>query len=93
MIWRLLWETLLFALPFVLYYLYTRVAKRDEEGKLGHAHPWGWLFVAGLVLAIGGFVWLGLTDVHEGTYVPAREVNGEIVPGHYVPAPNPAPAP
>lgn len=91
---RVIWELMLFLLPFALYYLYTRVASRDEEGNLGHAHPWTWLFIAGLVLAIGGLVWVALTDNSTGTYVPARTENGRVVPGHFdetTPAPGPAP--
>jgi Family of unknown function (DUF6111) len=90
MITRAFWEFLLFLLPFALYFLYTRVARRDDDGKLGHAHPWAWLFIAGLVLAIAGLVWVGLTDSkNEGVYVPAHTENGKVVPGHYEPAPAP----
>lgn len=95
---RVIWEVILFLLPFALYYLYTRVAERDEEGNLGHAHPWTWLFIAGLVLAIGGLVWVALTENSTGTYVPAHSENGRVVPGHFdepasAPATAPAPAP
>jgi hypothetical protein len=94
MITRLFWEFLLFLLPFALYFLYTRVARRDDDGKLGHAHPWVWLFIAGLVLAIGGLIWVGLTDSkNEGVYVPAHVENGKLVPGHYERAPAPVPSP
>jgi Family of unknown function (DUF6111) len=89
---RALYEVFLFLLPFVLYFLYTRVAPRDEEGKLSHAHPWLWLFVAGLLLVIASFVWLGVTEGagSRGVYVPARNEHGKVVPGHFE---NPSPAP
>jgi hypothetical protein len=97
MIGRVFWEFLLFLLPFALYFLYTRVARRDEDGKLGHAHPWAWLFIVGLLLAIAGLIWVGLTDKeNEGVYVPARTENGRVVPGHYedtAPAPDAPPYP
>ena len=88
---RALYELFLFLLPFALYFLYTRVAPRDEEGKLGHAHPWPWLFIVGLVLVIGSFIWLGLVEGpgSKGVYVPANEVNGKIVPGHFEKPPAP----
>lgn len=82
---RALYELLLFLLPFALYFLYTRVAPRNDEGALHHAHPWLWLFVAGLVLVIFGFVWVGVTEGSgsTGAYVPAHQQNGEVVPGHF----------
>jgi hypothetical protein len=89
---RVIYEMFLFLLPFALYFLYTRVAARDEEGKLGHAHPWAWLFVVGLLLVIASFVWLGLTDNNDGVYVPAHSEGDKIVPGHYENPPV-APAP
>jgi hypothetical protein len=95
MIVRIFYEVLLFLLPFALYFLYARVAPRDESGKLKHETPWSWLFIIGLVLAIVGLVWLGLTqsEMHEGKYVPAHTENGRIVPGHFEdPPPAPAPA-
>jgi hypothetical protein len=94
MIVRIFWEFLLFLLPFALYFLYTRMARRDEEGKLGHAHPWVWLFIAGLVLAIAGLVFVGLTNSENaGVYVPAHTENGRVVPGHYESPPVTVPSP
>ncbi len=92
---RAFYELLLFLLPFALYFLYTRVAKRNEEGQLPHAHPWAWLFVAGLVLVIASFVWLGIAQGagSEGHYVPAHDENGKIVPGHFENRPPPPPSP
>ena len=91
---RVLYELFLFLLPFALYFLYTRVAQRNEEGALHHAHPWLWLFVSGLLLVIASFIWLGVTEGSgsTGTYTPAHQQNGEVVPGEFhEPAPAPSP--
>jgi hypothetical protein len=89
---RAIYELFLFLLPFALYLLYTRVAPRDD-GKLRHETPWTLLFIAGLVLVIASFIWLGLTEGSgsQGGYVPAHAQDGKVVPGHFENPPTPAP--
>jgi hypothetical protein len=42
----------------------------------------GWLAIAGLVIIILSFVWIGLNaERGEGAYEPAHSENGTIVPG------------
>jgi hypothetical protein len=45
-----------------------------------------------LVLVIGGLIWTAVLsgEDRDGTYVPARVINGELIPGEIVPA-DPAP--
>ena len=52
--------------------------------------PWYWLVIAGLGLAIAGFVFMRLTaDPHQGCYVRAYvDANGKTVDGHFTDDPN-----
>jgi hypothetical protein len=74
----------LFLLPFVLYAAFLLVRTqlpfvRDAWGDATLVR----LTAAGLVLAILGFVVLGLFgDRHLGAYRPAHIENGRVVPGH-----------
>jgi hypothetical protein len=83
MIRRLVYEVLLFLLPFALYAVYLRLT-RDESQTRTRTHPWTVLFVSGLVLVAASLVILGLTEGagRQGVYVPAHVENGTVVPGH-----------
>lgn len=82
MIRRILFETLLFLLPFVLYGVYWRLSKRSETAPAA-AHPWSVLFISGLVLVAASFVIWGVTEGsgRQGVYVPPHLENGRVVPG------------
>jgi Family of unknown function (DUF6111) len=84
---RSLLETLgLFAVPFVLYALFLvfrarhpLVVEHWSRGALS------WLALAGLLLAIAGFLAAGFLDGRSrGAYIPARiDENGHLTPGHF----------
>ncbi len=82
---RALLEALgLFLAPFALYaaFLIFRarhplVAESWSRGALS------WLTLAGLALAIAGFVYLGFFGVEQGAYIPAHMENGRLLPGRF----------
>jgi len=86
MIRRILFEILLFLLPFGLYALYLRIAKQDENAP-ARTHPWTILFASGLMLVVASFLIWGITEGSgtQGVYVPPHLENGRIVPGHVEP--------
>ena len=74
----------LFLTPFALYVAvlvfrarHPLIAASWSRGALS------WLTLAGLALAIAGFVYAGLTGSEQGAYVPARVENGRLLPGHF----------
>jgi hypothetical protein len=81
-------------LPLCIYLAWLWLARRKAR-KHGHGEPgffdgpWLLAVVASLLLLILAFVMLGVSSsadaVTEGRYVPARVVNGEIVPAHIEP--------
>jgi hypothetical protein len=82
--WRAILEpVLLFALPFLTYAVY--LAWRQHY-PLALEH-WSksavsTLTLAGLALAVGGMLAIGLfAPRHEGAYVPAHIEGGKVVPG------------
>ena len=84
MIRRILFDLLLFLLPFVLYAVYWRLARRGDPEQAAKPHPWAMLFIAGLALVAASFVWIGLVEGNRdkgGVYVPAHNENGQVVPG------------
>jgi heme/copper-type cytochrome/quinol oxidase subunit 3 len=83
MIRRLLIDLLLFLLPFALYGIYWRLARKGDPKQAAKPHPWAMLFIAGLALVAASFVWLGLTEGTrgQGVYVPAHTEDGKVVPG------------
>jgi heme/copper-type cytochrome/quinol oxidase subunit 3 len=87
MVRRILFEVLLFLLPFALYLLYLRMSANDEKAT-PRAHPWTTLFISGLVLVAASFIIWGVTEGagEKGTYVPPHVVNGQVVPGRVDPA-------
>ncbi|WP_298426858.1 DUF6111 family protein [Rhodoblastus sp.] len=83
---RSLFESLgLFAAPFVLYALFLIFRARHP---LLVAH-WSrgalfWLTLAGLLLAISGFLYAGFSGAaRRGVYVPAHMENGRLTPGRF----------
>lgn len=83
---RVLFQLVLFLLPFVLFAIYRiAIAEAQSEGR----KPWPirWLFGVGLALAIGS--WLAFIFLDRGgreeCYRPARMENGVMVPGETYP--------
>ncbi len=70
----------LFASPFVIYAIWLVVGRRLSVGLF-------WAIIVTLLVLCGGTVWFGLDNSlpKADGYVPARVVNGRIVPGHGVP--------
>lgn len=73
-------------IPLILYLAWLAYARRKAEAK-GEEKPgftdgpWIWPVVLTLLLAIGGFLWLGLSATPEdGAYKPAHMENGQLVP-------------
>jgi len=81
MIRRILFDVLLFLLPFALYGLYWRFSAKSGRPT---AHPWNYLLISGLVLVAASFVVWGVTEGagQQGVYVPAHVENGRVIPGH-----------
>lgn len=86
MISRILFDVLLFLMPFALYAAYLRVRQHEEEAHTKQ-HPWTALFISGLVLVAASFVFWGLfEDVNQrGVYVPPHLEDGRLVPGRVIP--------
>jgi heme/copper-type cytochrome/quinol oxidase subunit 3 len=82
MIRRIIFDLLLFLLPFALYGMYWRFSP-SPNGRTG-SHPWSYLLISGLVLVAASFVVWGVTEGsgQQGVYVPAHLDNGQVVPGH-----------
>jgi hypothetical protein len=80
---RILLDVLLFLLPFALYGIYWRLSGRSTR-----KHPWSLLFVCGLLLVAGSFVFWAFEEggAPNGVYVPPHVENGEVVPGRVEPA-------
>lgn len=76
-------------LPTALYVLWAvSVGRAAIAGAAAEwrALPWTWLVIAGVILAI--MVLVAVVEIggaREGTYVPPRVENGEVVPGHVEP--------
>jgi hypothetical protein len=84
--WRAFAEpAALFLAPFLLYVFYL-LALRRNPAKAAH-WPSGArvaLTLAGLVVAVAGMLFFGLTaDRQTGAYTPAHVENGRVVPGHF----------
>lgn len=83
------WPVLVPILLYVawLWYVRRKAAKAGETQPTFFDGPWLWAVMASLLLCIGGFIMLGLTQegLSEGHYVPAKLVGGKIMPGHAEP--------
>jgi len=86
MIRRILFEMLLFLLPFALYAVYWKLWTREENAPAPR-HPWTILFASGLGLVAASFLIWGITEGagEAGRYVPPHVEDGRIVPGHVEP--------
>lgn len=88
-------------LPTLLFLLYAWYMRRRAVA-LGHPEPppwtqgpWGWLVIAGAALSAVSLIALALVgdDVNRGgIYVPAKVIDGKLVPGHIDPAAVPSPS-
>jgi hypothetical protein len=84
----LLVRLLLFAAPFVGWFVWREVARRT--GRPMGSTPWAWLVAAGALLAALSLAATALFHIgpDTGTYVPAEvRADGTIAPGHFVPRP------
>lgn len=83
--WRAAVETLLlFSAPFALYAAFHLVQLRWPFVKeLWHPGIVSTLTIAGLLVAVAGFVALGFSTRSQGTYVPAHIENGRLAPGRF----------
>ena len=73
---------LLFAVPFIVFWVYLFVM-RWRPGHTPPRTPWTMLFIIGLSLfAVSFVVWRFTEDTTAaGTYVPPHLENGKVVPG------------
>lgn len=75
-------------LPLVLYIVWMlserrKAAKRGEELPGLADGPWIWAVAASMLMAMGAFIWLGMSSEPEtGTYIPPRLENGKVIPSH-----------
>lgn len=78
-------ETLLFLAPFIVFFVWRWQTSQPTFERV----PLAVLSLIGATLAIGTFlllVFLRGGEAHEGErYVPPKVVDGEVVPGHFVP--------
>jgi hypothetical protein len=83
---------LLFVVPFLLYGVYLLLLRLRPPAP-ARPHPWTILFIAGLSLFALSFIVWGFTEGEPttGTYVAPHVVNGQVVPGYVVPAPEKKP--
>ena len=73
-------------LPTVIYIAYLSVL-RPRRGAAFPEMPWIWLAGAGVLLLAVTFLALTLLGGGDPSerYLPAKVVNGQVVPGHYEP--------
>ena len=80
---------LLFTLPFVIFFLIMRMLKRRiQEGDKDEPElerRIGYFSIGGIVVLFGGIVYILATATTntDQIYIPPKEVDGEIVPGHF----------
>lgn len=85
MIRILITEAVLFALPFVAFFIY-RVATRGWTGAAVAKMPWPIfaLTMAGGALVVAGLIVFAMQDhAPRGAYVPAHTEDGRLVPGGF----------
>jgi phosphoglycerol transferase MdoB-like AlkP superfamily enzyme len=80
----ILGEALLFFAPFLIFAAYLVIRRRNPFQTAAWEGSISWLAIAGLAIAIGAFVFLGLTAERQtGAYVPTHLENGRVVPGGF----------
>lgn len=82
-------------IPFFFYgawilYRYLKIKKSGEAPELSTLitrTPLFFTSLASLVILLGCFMWLGLSQPREtdGRYIPPHQENGKIIPGHVEP--------
>ena len=88
MVPKLLIHLLPFLLPFAVFAIYVLIARSSQHrGEAFREGPWYWLTALGMVLSIASLLTIGLLEPAstEGSYVPARIVDGEVVAPRYEP--------
>lgn len=86
-----------FLTPFVFYaawiWFLSRKKDRREAGKVPESWqewPWLWLVISGSALGlIVLFLLASEGELQEGRWVPPTVVDGELIPGHFEPIPEP----
>jgi hypothetical protein len=83
-------------LPTLLYVLWLAAAGPAHPAHPAHPAgasprrplPWPWLLAAGLLLTAAMLYLVGtrLGGTPDGVYVPPKYIDGQVVPGHLVPA-------
>ncbi|WP_316860326.1 DUF6111 family protein [uncultured Cohaesibacter sp.] len=75
-------QGILFLLPFLVYAGYLFLTNKMHR-KAWIDAPRYWLVLAGLGLSLAGFIVMSLVNNHslDGTYIPAHEENGKVIPG------------
>ncbi len=77
-------EALLFLAPFLLFAAYLALRRRNPFRMAAWEGSLSWLVIAGLAVAVGGLVALGLTaEKNQGAFVPTHMENGRVVPGGF----------
>jgi hypothetical protein len=86
--------------PTLLYFLYVLIVHWLRPGRTAGAAtsppdplrnaPWLWLLGVGVALMAAGLVFVAEFDREPpgGTYVPPQLIDGVVVPGHVIPAPD-----
>lgn len=80
-------QLVLFALPFIAVFVY-RVATRGSTGAaIADMRRWAFaLILIGGLFVVAGFVYFAFArEENQGTYVPARYIDGQFVPGRFEP--------
>jgi heme/copper-type cytochrome/quinol oxidase subunit 1 len=73
---------LFFVVPFLGFAVWLLATRQPLMSKESWEGTGGWLAIAGLVVVIAAFIWLGATaERHTGAYEPSHLENGTIVPG------------
>lgn len=80
---------LLFILPFILFFMVMKMLKnniKDHEEKKEEFEKRIKVFsIIGIVALLVGIIFILLTTKHQSDqiYIPPKEVDGVIVPGHF----------
>jgi hypothetical protein len=81
---RFVVTVLAFALPFALFWLYTRVQARRRAAGARDPWPMAVLWMTGAVLAVEALALTAITAPPPGgVYSPARVEDGRVIPWRY----------